>query len=211
MQIAIFDMDGTLIDSAKDISTSINAVRLQNHNLENLSEDFVVDVINRDRRNLAELFYGTETYEQKDKTLFEEHYYEQCVKNVYLYDGVKETLEQLKQNGVKLSVATNAPSVFAKRMLAKCGVYELFDYIVGADNVEHPKPEKDMLEFILNKYNYTKEDTAVMFGDNNKDMMSASNANISAYFVTWGFSPVTNYKMVISSPKDIIKLFKGTK
>ncbi len=92
MKIAIFDMDGTLLNSAKDITISINEVRRINHKLDGLSEDFVVEAINRDQRNLAELFYGTELYELRDKTMFEDHYHEQCVQNVYLYEGVKESL-----------------------------------------------------------------------------------------------------------------------
>ena len=64
-KIVIFDMDGTLIDSKKDITISVNYVREKNHSLPPLSEEFIVNAINKKERNLAYLFYQTQTYEHK--------------------------------------------------------------------------------------------------------------------------------------------------
>ena len=207
MKIAIFDMDGTLLDSAKDITISINEVRRINHKLDGLSEDFVVEAINRDQRNLAELFYGTELYELRDKIMFEDHYHQQCIQNVYLYDGVKESLRMLRDKSVKISVATNAPTKFAHRMLETCGVFECFDFIVGADRVSKPKPDKEMLEQILKGYGYQKGHKALMIGDNSKDMKAALHAGIDSAFATWGFSPHCEDYKIVSNPLDILEYF----
>ena len=207
MKIAIFDMDGTLLDSAKDITLSVNAVRQSNHGLEALTEDFVIDAINREHRNLAELFYQTKEYEKKDQKMFEEHYNEQCIQHVYLYEGVKETLMALRENQVRVSVATNAPSVFARRMLDKCGVYEYFDFVMGADRVNRPKPDKEMLVYILKNYGYQRSHKALMIGDNVKDMQAAQNAGIDSAFATWGFSTQAEHHTVFDSPRDILGYF----
>ncbi len=210
MKVAIFDMDGTLIDTGRDITVSINHVRDTIYSLEPLTMPYVIDSINTHKRNLAKLFYETELYEKSAQELFEAHYYDQCTQNVTLYEGVKESLEHLKGSDVKLSVATNAPTVFAKRMLSHLNVADFFDQIVGADMVEIPKPNKQMLELILNNYNFRKDhDSAWMIGDNSKDMQSAHNANIASIFATWGFSREGYGNHNAQHPNKVLEIIRG--
>lgn len=207
MKVVIFDMDGTLLDSKKDITISVNYIREMHYGLEPLSEDFIVDVINMEVRNLPQLFYGTELYEERDRELFEAHYENQCIQNPYLYDGIHETLEELLSSDIKISVATNAPTPFALRMLKHLGVDGMFDVIIGADKVENSKPDPQMLNYILNHYKYDRaRDAAWMVGDNSKDMLSAKAAGIDSMFATWGFTPEANHEIVINKPKEILNI-----
>jgi len=206
-KIVIFDMDGTLLDSQKDITISVNHIRKVHYALEPLSEAFIVDAINKEVRNLPELFYGTKEYEKQDRLAFEEHYKTQCTQNPYLYEGILRTLTLLREAGVKLSVATNAPTPFAKLMLASLGVKDMFDVIIGADEVSHSKPDPQMLLKILDFYNYdATKDRAWMIGDNSKDMHSADNAKIDSLFATWGFSPETEFTNSIDEPLEILSV-----
>ena len=203
-RIVIFDMDGTLIDSATDITLSINYVRNHYYALGNLTEAFVVDAINASQRNLAFLFYETEHYDANAKALFEEHYHTQCIQNVRAYDGINDVLHKLHSQGCILGVATNAPSMFAKRMLSHLQLSDYFTHIIGADNVQFPKPHPQMLEIHLEHHGFiASRDQAWMIGDNTKDMDAARNANISSIFAAWGFSEHGTGDYLVTDPSQL--------
>lgn len=207
MKVVIFDMDGTLLDSQKDITISINYVREKNYALPPLSEKFIVESINSEIRNLPKIFYETELYEPSDRKIFEEHYEKQCIQNLYLYKGIYETLQELLACGIKISVATNAPTKFAKKMLEHLEVAHMFDMIIGADKVTASKPDPEMLNEILNHYGFDrKSHKAWMVGDNSKDMISAEGAGIDSIFATWGFSPDGKHTKTIHMPKEILDI-----
>ncbi len=207
MIVVIFDMDGTLIDSQHDITTSINHVRNINHELEPLNSDFVVEAINRDQRNLAKLFYNTENYEDRDRIIFEAHYHKQCTESARLYDGVEELIVSLHKSGIKMGVATNAPSPFANRILEHVGIAKYFERIVGADMVVLPKPDPEMLQVTLEHTLFDSTiDSAFMVGDNSKDMESAFRAGVTSVFATWGFSPQGHGDHVIGHPRELLEL-----
>ncbi len=205
-RIVIFDMDGTLIDSKKDITISVNFVRKINHNLPPLSEEFIVEAINKKERNLAKIFYNTDTYEERDRELFERHYKEQCIQNPYLFEGVQELLKTLKAHKVCMGVATNAPTPFAIAMLRHLKIASFFEKIVGADQAA-PKPDPQALQIILKACAYSKDhDKAWMVGDNPKDIQAAKNAGIEAIYALWGFQSECRHPIRAKHPSDIAKI-----
>lgn len=208
MRIVIFDMDGTLIDSQHDITCTINHVRAQNHGLPPLPSASVVEMINRPVRNLAELFYHTPAYEIRDRELFEAHYHDQCIERPTLYPGIKSTLERLEAAGVKMAVATNATSRFARRMIEHLDIHMHFEHIVGPDIVGGvAKPEPKMLHHILKHVAFDPSHHAAwMVGDNYKDMQAAAAGGITSVLCTWGFSPQGEGDLVIDRPEQLLEI-----
>ncbi|MCA1927682.1 MAG: HAD-IA family hydrolase [Calditerrivibrio sp.] len=202
--LLIFDMDGTLIDSSIDITISVNYVR-KSFGLPPLSVDNVVSIINGKREELPYNLYHVETYTPEHRRIFEAHYIEQCTKNTYVYDGVKEALHRLISSGYQLAVATNAYTKFAERMLAHLNIDNFFNLIVGACKVKNPKPSPDMIHHIVKQVENVER--VVMIGDNHTDVYAAKNANIEMVFANWGFGEVTDYSdvhFIAKHPLEII-------
>ncbi|MGC8768789.1 HAD family hydrolase [Calditerrivibrio sp.] len=202
--IIIFDMDGTLIDSSEDITISVNFVR-SNFGLPPLTKTEVVDIINGDRNRLAYGLYGIEEYTPQHRNLFESHYFDQCIKNTHLYEGILDLLEELKRFNFQLSVATNAYTKFAERMLSHLKIDQYFSNIVGACKVKKGKPDPDMIFYILNNSKPVRR--VIMVGDNHTDLYAAKNANIEMVFANWGFGKIEdihNVDFIAKNPMDIL-------
>jgi phosphoglycolate phosphatase len=196
MRTIIFDMDGTLVNSGTSITNTVNYVR-ENLGFEKMEKNYILEKVNDPTINTAKFFYGTESITQQQKELFENHYRETCLEDLKLYEGVFELIDDLSSEFV-LTVATNANSNFAKKMLSHLEIEKYFKTIVGYDSVKKPKPNPEMINKILDKHNIEKEN-AQLVGDSHKDIIAAKNAGVDWVLVNWGFS---NYK------KDAIQNIK---
>ena len=199
-QLIIFDMDGTLINSGDVITNTINYVR-KNLGLDEIEKELMLQELNNPDINSAEYFYGTSEFTDLQTKLFTEYYDENCVKDISLYDGIYDLLEYLKEEKYTLSVATNASSDFAIKMLKSLDIYKFFSYVVGSNMVKNPKPKPDMLEKTLEKLNFKVGDS-VLIGDSLKDTRSAKSIKMDYILVNWGF---TKYENEISNINDLKK------
>ncbi|MFA9374712.1 MAG: HAD family hydrolase [Poseidonibacter sp.] len=185
MHLIIFDMDGTLINSGFAITNTINYVRT-NLGLEELESNYILENVNDPNINSAEFFYGTKEFTDKQTKLFGEYYNEHCLHDLVVYDGIKELIDTLK-NDFTLAVATNANSVYAKKMLNHVELGSYFPTILGYDSVSKPKPHPEMVNKILDKHDILKHNAQVI-GDSHKDIMAATKAGVDSVLVNWGFS-----------------------
>ncbi|MGB7402211.1 MAG: HAD family hydrolase [Arcobacter sp.] len=185
MKLIMFDMDGTLINSGGMIANTINHVR-ENLGLEALEKKYILEKVNDPGVNSAEFFYGTKNFTQEQGKLFETYYYEHCLTDLEIYDGIKELLEDLKSDYI-FTVATNANSEFANRMLNHLEIGKYFKTVVGYNDVLKPKPHPEMVYKILEEIKTTKE-KSLLVGDSHKDIQAAANAGIESVLVNWGFS-----------------------
>ena len=185
MRLIMFDMDGTLIDSGFAITNTINYVR-ENLGFERLEKDYILEKVNEPHLNSADFFYGTKEFTQQQTELFEEYYNEHCLTDLVLYDGIAKLIDDLKGDFV-LTVATNANSQYAKKMLDHVGIGANFSTILGYDSGKNPKPHPEMVNKILNKHSITNVN-AQMIGDSHKDILAANSAGVDSVLVNWGFS-----------------------
>jgi len=185
MRLIMFDMDGTLVDSSKAITNTINYVR-ENLGFERLESKYILEKVNDPSINSAEFFYGTKEFTDEQTVLFEEYYNKNCLLDLELYDGISKLVDDLKSD-FTLAVATNANSDFARKMLDHVGIEKHFSSILGYDSVKNPKPHPEMVQKILTAHDIQKQN-AQLIGDSHKDIMAATNAGVDSVLVNWGFS-----------------------
>ncbi len=207
MKNIIFDMDGTLIDSSKAITNSVNFVR-SNIGLPPLPIETVTKNINKPDADLPKIFYNTDTYEQKHRELFLKHYHEECIKNIEIYEGIYELLETLSKD-FTLNIATNASDFFAKKMLKHLNILDFFTSIKGRNNVNNVKPHPEIIETILKETNHDKKES-LFIGDSEKDSLTAKNAKIDFIFVSWGFGKNLGDEKIANHPKELLDLIYQT-
>ncbi|QKF73144.1 phosphoglycolate phosphatase-like HAD superfamily hydrolase [Aliarcobacter faecis] len=202
MNMIIFDMDGTVINSGFAIANTVNYVR-ENLGLESLEKDFILENINDININSAEFFYNEKVFTPQIQELFEDYYSKNCLVDLHIYDGIKKLLDNFKSD-FKFCIATNANSNYARKMLNHLEIDKYFSSILGYNDVEKPKPNPDMVNVLLDKYSIKKEN-AQLVGDSTKDTIAAFNAGIDGILVNWGFSNYDNEKGALNSVEELEK------
>jgi len=197
-KLIIFDMDGTLVNSSLTIANAINYVR---HNLgfEAMEQEKILRMVNDHTLNPAKTFYHAEAFDSDHEKWFSEYYTKNHENELVLYEGIKEMLESLKEEGHALAVATNAYRGSTIESLTHLDVYGYFDAIACYDDVEKGKPYPDMLHKILDELDHSNE-KSIFIGDGPRDEMASKNADIPYIMVDWGF---TDHSDAVRSVKDL--------
>ena len=206
----IFDMDGTLLDSSKSITQSINFVRNE-IGLPPFRVEEVVKLINEPDSDLPRLFYEDKRPYSECRAIFEKHYIHNCIKDMDIFDGIKDMLEKLVSE-YKLSVLTNAYGNFARKMLKHLSIDNYFEEIIGSDDINARKPDPKGIHYLLKKYNIPKN-SSIFIGDSLKDEECAKNAGIKYIFVDWGFGKSKNPDLILSKQQtdNIVEILQRLK
>jgi phosphoglycolate phosphatase len=189
MELLIFDLDGTLIDSAPDLASSVNYM-LKTLGREPFDEATIRSWVGNGAQMLVKRALSgsinpkplSQTFFKRALEIFLEHYEQNLVNKTALYPGVKETLEALSHK--RLAIATNKPERFVKPIIQKLDI-DCFDFLVGGDTLHAKKPDPAMLLHIL-KRSGARE--ALMIGDSKNDILAAKNARLPSVAVTYGYN-----------------------
>lgn len=188
MNLVIFDMDGTLVNSGKAITSTINTTRKELDLKPNLESDFIVKIINDPTKNYIKEFYPGIEPSQKLMDRFEVLFKQNYEKYATIYDGIKHLLEKLKKENIAMALASNAPKKSLEKILKKLEIFEYFDYIIGFDEENHKKPDPTMLIKIINYHSKNNKFFKTIFiGDSLKDKAASSNAKMQYLHANWGF------------------------
>ncbi len=192
VKYVIFDLDGTLIDTAPDLGRTCDYL-LQSAGITPKwsIEDYRGFVGNGAKKLIERAFSGTLSKEEIDEKypVFEEKYLELMLDNAYPYPGVKEALRALKEHGLKLAVSTNKPAPAAVKMIETVFGRGTFEFTLGVENNAPTKPDVTALKARLSEESVEGKN-CLWAGDSNVDMKSAENLGCPFIAVTWGFTPI---------------------
>lgn len=186
-RVAIFDLDGTLVDSVDGISAAINRL-LRSKKATPLQREEATALLGHGlpafARAACDLRRVTLTDEELQR--FQHDYLTQPLIGTKLYPKVSATLSLLAQTGWRLAVCTNKAEAPAIAILAGLGILDYFDVVCCGDTVAHPKPHPSHLSETLERGGL-QHLSSVMIGDNAVDVAAATAFGIASVFVTWGY------------------------
>jgi phosphoglycolate phosphatase len=185
--VLIFDLDGTLVDSKKDLTASVNHIRHQ-FDLPVLSEKEIARFIGDGALMLIRRALSTKATDENVQAglqLFLSYYRAHMLDSTELYPGVRATLDRLA--GCKLAVLTNKPVHFSCAMLDGLGIYKHFVSVYGGNSFDHKKPDPVGVYQILSDTRGQRERTW-MIGDSAVDVLTGRNAGIRTCGVTYGYA-----------------------
>jgi 2-phosphoglycolate phosphatase len=202
--MVIFDLDGTLIDSRRDLATGVNLMRAH-YKLPALDLETVSTYIGNGARKLAErAVAGNDICVDDAFNLMRNFYTEHMFEQTSLYPGVLEGLKMIKEKKYYTSIVTNKPDDSCKAILDHLNLSEYFDVILGASDRYMLKPEPEMLFAVMNETNSIPE-SSWMVGDNYTDMESGERAGVKTCFVTYGFGKLKqcNFDLSVNSLPEL--------
>jgi phosphoglycolate phosphatase len=186
VRAVIFDLDGTLIDSKRDLIHSVNAM-LKEMGRPQLAADVISGYIGHGAPQLvARALGGTATEEELKHALqfFLSYYEEHKMDNTCAYPGVLETLSHLGH--VPMAVLTNKPVRISVRILQSLGLAQAFRAIYGGNSFDTKKPDPFGAKTILRELGVGAGE-ALLVGDSEVDVQTARNAGTRAAAVNYGF------------------------
>ena len=192
----IFDLDGTLLDSIRDLAGAINEI-LKRHGYETLPVETVKSYVGNglsmllkralmDERQQPAVPVTEETFREYLQELIT-YYHDHCMDQTAPYPGIMEMLKTLKEAGIRTAIVTNKNTLAATELWQQL-FKETVTLVVGEDEAHgiRKKPEPDMVMEALQRLNVTPEE-AVYVGDSEVDVQTAKNANMDGIFALWGF------------------------
>ena len=209
--LLIFDLDGTLIDSAEDLAIATNQTRAH-FGMAPLDAKLIHSYVGNGAAMLVRRAFGPDASDQLVNdalAYFVKFYRQHALEHTRLYPGVRETVEELSRQGHTLAILTNKPVRISTDIIAGLGLGSQFKRVYGGDSFPEKKPDPVGIRTLLSETGSPAE-KAWMVGDSGVDIQTARNAQVRACGVAWGFHPESfeTYPpdVVVNNPEDLLRV-----
>ena len=203
MPLAIFDLDGTLVDSAPDIRACLNRL-MEREGLPPFSLPEVAAMIGDGARALLAKAFAARGVPLDEAVIapFLDDLEANSAKLTRPYPGIPEALDALTAAGWTLAVCTNKPIAATRALLASLGLAPIFAVVLGGDSLPVRKPDPGHVQGVLAEAG-TAADDAVMIGDHQNDLRAAAGAGVRSIFAAWGYGSGEGATLRAAVPADL--------
>jgi phosphoglycolate phosphatase len=207
--LIIFDLDGTLIDSTKDLVISVNAMR-EHLGMAPIDPLLIHSYIGNGAAMLVRRSLGTQVSDEitdRGFDYFLKYYLAHALDNTRCYDGIPELLLELSAQRHKLAILTNKPAKISTDILSGLRISQYFFRVYGGDSLFARKPDPEGIRMLREEARETVGNT-LMVGDSAVDVQTARNAGIRCCGVNWGIQPesfeLNPPDFLIQSPRELL-------
>ena len=211
-RLAIFDLDGTLLDTIGDLSEACNYMLglrgLGLHTREEYARMVGNGILNLVKRALPEEL-RTDDYVMAAREDFLAYYTANIDRYTVPYEGIREVLHTLQERGWQMAVASNKFDEGTKTLVKNIFPEVNFGAIYGNKEGFPLKPDAALLDIIIKECGASVE-TTVMVGDSGVDMQTAKNAGVRSIGCSWGFRPRTELEeqgadVIVNKPLELLQ------
>lgn len=213
VRAVLFDLDGTLADTARDLGGALNRL-LAEENRPALALERVRPYVSGGARALIGCGFGLEPDDAGYEGLrqrFLDHYETAICVDTVLFDGVAQLLEGLERRGIAWGVVTNKSERFATSVVAALGLSARCSCLIGGDTAARPKPAPDPLLLACERIGVAPANTLYV-GDDLRDVQSGKAAGTGTVAAAWGYLgdelPIDSWQAdwIIATPPDLFRL-----
>lgn len=210
LRAVLFDMDGTLLDTAPDFIAVVQAMRAD-QGLAPLPEQRIRDVVSGGARAMVVNAFDVDPLSDAFEALrldFLARYEQGCARHTRLFDGMPELLADIEAAHLRWGVATNKPVRFAEPLMRELGLAERCSVLVCPDHVSKAKPDPEMLLLACEQLQLDPRAT-LFVGDDLRDIEAGRAAGCRTVAVTYGYiHPDDNPRhwgadVVVDDPREL--------
>lgn len=187
--LVLFDLDGTLLDSALDLHAAMNRL-LQQHTQAAVDFSEFRPVVSKGARAMLKISFKSYGDDQREALLpeFLALYAESLAAHSHLFEGVETVLQHIEASGSRWGIVTNKPYYLAEPLLEKLAWTTRSAILLGGDSLPRKKPDPDQLLHACHVLGVPPE-LVVYVGDDERDVQAANAAGMRSVAALWGYRP----------------------
>lgn len=188
----LFDLDGTLLDTAPDLASALNTT-LENRALDTLDYSLIRPYVSYGADGLIKLAYGHQLDAEQHQQIKQElitFYQDNIAEQTQLFDSLNSGLTHLENNHIKWGIVTNKPEYLTTPLLKALNLFERASCVVSGDEVKHSKPHPESI-YMACELISTAPENVVYIGDAERDIQAGNSAGSKTIACKYGYIPDT--------------------